>query len=185
MVSVNELARWLNIETPTPSQRLVLRDLEKHTVAFVQEQTGRYFGLEVEFTEIIAGRGTPFLWLNEPATTITSVEERWRPGEAWTALTDYEQRESQLIREDGLVWQYEYEYRVIYDFGYAAGQEPGDIRQLVLDLVKLKWDQRIRAGDVETEQVGPMRITYASDDGTASIPWVRETFDAWRHVPVT
>lgn len=184
MIELLELRDWL--EAPSSHDALVVA-LESRAVDFVERTIGRFFGATgTEHIEVFQGQGTNLLWLNDPPDSVTSVEERQAIGDSWTAITEgdddgYEVRGVRLLRKSGYTWQLGWEYQVTYDFGYAAGSEPGEIRQLVLDLVKLKYDERVTNLAVSQESVGPER--YARDAFTGdlmSIPWVRETVESWR-----
>jgi hypothetical protein len=184
VIGLGELKDWLNVTSGTDDALLVL--LEKRAVEFVQEVTGRHFGLATAFTEILAGTGDDTLWLNELPASLTSVEERTGVGDTWTALTEgdddgWELDAPRLWRKKNFTWRLGRQYRVIYTFGYAANAEPGEVRQLVLDLTKLKYDERCSNLAIASEQIGDER--YARNAFTSdlkNIPWVGETLDAWR-----
>lgn len=181
MIEIDDLRYALNTGDLTAEETIFLTDLEKRAVAFVERTTGRHFGATQTFTEILDGKGNDTLWLNEAPGSITTVEERARAGDAWSVITDFELRGARVIRTDGKVWTSSYEYRVTYDFGYAAGSEPGEIRQLVIDLVKLKYDERCTNIALSSEALADERYTRdAFTSKLESIPWVRETLDAWR-----
>ena len=185
MIAPDDLVDWLGLGVPSTSDLAMVTDLENRAVAFVEQFTDRHFGPTQTFVEIIDAEGKAALWLKEEPGSITQVRERAQPGDTWTAVVagDFELRDARLIRTGGSVWTAGNEVEVTYDFGYESGQEPGGIRQLVIDLVKLKWDLRTVEQGVESERVGPHAVTYARGEFTADIkqiPWVRETLDAWR-----
>lgn len=138
-----------------------VEDLERAAVAFVETQTGRYFGPPELVEEFIRGNGSRNLWLRDHVTTVegesgsgdddalVTVGEWDYPGGTGTDLVqdvDFVLRqlakESLLVRMANGAWTDGYEYAVTYWRGYQAGEEPADIRQLVLDLIRGRWAQR-------------------------------------------
>lgn len=186
MILLHELKDYIKVSEGSDDALLVL--LEDRAVEFVEDLTGRYFGPPIAHTEYIDGNGTGTIWLAESPSSITSVRERYGAGDAWTAIVEgaddgFELRGSRLLRKDG-TWAYGYEYEVVYTFGYTAdaSAEPGPIRQLVMDLVKLKYDERCSNLAVQSERLGAeqyVRNAFTAD--LHSIPWVRETVAAFRH----
>lgn len=181
MISIPDLTSYLDLDSQSAADDVALRDLERRAVAIVEQETGRHFGPNETFVEILVGHGTQELYLNEIPAAITTLEERAQVGDSWTAITDFELRGSRLIRTAGNAFTAGYEYRATYDFGYAAGEEPGAIRQLVMKLVKREWDVRSRPAGVQSEQVGPEKVTYADSSPDPDLEGlVRETVAAWR-----
>ena len=185
IVSYQDLRDWLGLGSDVDVA--LITELEVRAVAFIEGETGRFFGATgTTHTEYLAGTGAVALYLKETADTLTSVEERQQPGDTWTAIASadadgWEQRGHRLLRKGGSVWVKGYEYRVIYDFGYTAGSEPQTIKQLVRDLVKLKYDERLLNVAVTSEAVGPERYTraeFAAD--VANLAWVKAILDRFR-----
>lgn len=182
LITLAETKTWIGV--PGAADDALLTALIVRVTEFLQVQTGRYFGDPIEHTEYLDGAGSGVLWLNEPAVTMTSVEERSAVGDAWTAIPTgdvdgWEQRGRMLIRKGGMRWSSGTEYRVIYDFGYATG--PEDIRQLALDLVKLKYGEREYYTGLESYQIGDTRWTRAlGDEALSGVPFVAETLAHWR-----
>ena len=178
MIAFGELNDWLR-GTAADAALIIL--LEKRAVEFVQNVTNRHFGASQAFTEILPGTGDNTLWLNELPSALTSVEDRMGVGDSWVAIATGDSDGWELLtprvrRNRGFVWRFDREYRVIYSFGYAANAEPEMIRQLVLDLTKLKYDERCSNLAIASERLGDE--AYARDAFTAdirNIPWVRET----------
>lgn len=163
-----------------PDRDTVLPKFEAAAVDFVQRETGRYFGASSSFTEYLEGEDDRELWLNEPADSITSVHERCDIGDTWEEILEgdsdgWELRDARLLRKGGCVWQRGYEYRVIYSFGYAAGSEPAEIRQLVTDLVALRWRQRGIEGHT-SGKLGDYGFTVSDLE---AIPGAAEILERW------
>lgn len=190
MIDLPDLLEWLGSPTGVDS---LLVALEARAVDIVERETERHFGTSETFTEILQGTGRTTLWLNEAPSAVTSVEYRTYVGEDWTTITasaddGYELQDptsdsggARLLRKGGFLWTRGYDFRVIYDFGYAAGSEPPEIRQAVIDLVTAKYRQRERQG-LKSETIG--EYSYTTDSmGTgdiASVPGLKRALSRWR-----
>lgn len=190
MIQINELIHYLGAEDGDDD---VILELERNAVAFVETQTGRYFGPLVEATEEIDGSGTGKLWLSEipadnpdddydgPLVLVSGapIGSDALAVESFALRT--KGRDSVLVRTDGETWLSGYEYVVNYWKGYAAGEEPGDIRQLVLDLVSAKW-QGMDDVLLKSETVGGYSYTRFDASDLAGIVGGQATIDAWRRL---
>lgn len=193
MIEIDDLRHYMGAGSLTAEQVIVLQDLEKRAVSFVEVHTGRHFGPVETFTTYHDGTGNRRLWLDESPDSITTVRERRLSDETWDAVLSgdddgWELRGRQLLRKNGHVWSYGYEHEVVYDFGYAPGTEPGAIRQLVMDLVKLKWDSRDLPTGLVSQTEGMQSVTYERSvrmrESLMSIPWVGETIAEFSRVKV-
>lgn len=187
MILLSELKQHLGSgELATvPDADAVLVGLEEHAVDFLERETGRHFGPSQTHIEHLDGSGGRELFLNEAPGAITSVEYRCEIGDDWTALASsssdgWELRDRRLLRKGGYVWARDEEYRVTYDFGYAEGEEPPEIRGLVIDLVAHRWRQRGIEGH-SSGGLGDYRFSAADLDG---VHLGNERLDRWRWVVV-
>ena len=192
MITIPLLQQWLG-QPDEDGLTDLLTTLEERAVDIVLEETERRFGVAASLTEYIIGDGNRTLRLNENPTAITSVAERLHVGDAWTTITEgdsdgFELRapktssptgKAKLLRKDGIVWRYGFEYRVIYSFGYVAGSEPGAIRQAVFDLVSLKYHGRGREG-LQAFRAGDVSWTQFSADDILAVPGLKRTLARWR-----
>lgn len=194
MIDLADLKAWLG-DPQGENVDALLTALEARAVDLVENETERYFGTSTTHTEILKGDATRRLWLNEAPSSLTSIEERYRPGYTWTAITEgdsdgWELRQpksssgvASVHRKNGHVWLWEYEYRVVYEFGYAAGNEPPEIRQAVLDLVALAYRGRGKEG-LRSENIGDYSYTaLRRADGSAGafgVPGLTRTLSRWR-----
>lgn len=190
MIELSSLKEWLGGPSGVDQ---ILTELEARAVDLVEHEAERHFGASETFTEILAGTGQRTLWLNEAPTAITSVEYRFYPGDSWTEIASgnddgFELRApssgagvARLIRKGGYLWARDYEYRVIYDFGYEPGSEPPEIRQAVLDLVTMKYNERTTSG-MQSETIGDYSYNVAQTEaGGAAIPdFVTRAVSRWR-----
>ena len=187
LIALDETKTFLGV-TGSADDTL-LNGIITRVIDFIEVQTGRYFDEDASHTEYFDGNATDTLYLNEPATSITSVHYRNYPGDTWTEITagaddGFELRDRMLIRKGYYSWQVGVEYRVIYAFGYATG--PEDVRQLAMDLVKMKYGEAkidANAGALQSYRIGDTAWTRAlgiSNDSLMSIPWVAETISYWR-----
>lgn len=171
MIDLADLKRAIRLEQDNVYEDDYLSTLEVNAVAWLEAQTGRYFGAaDAAHVEWVYGTGTRSLWLADTPSAVNSVAERSDPGVTSTAITNYQQRGRELVREDGDLWMAGYEYEVDYDRGYAAGAEPADVRQAVIGLVvewfenRLPSEQALRA-EVSDSQVWQTVHAYRQ-------PWV-------------
>lgn len=197
MIKLAELRRMLGGDAAVPlSENANLVALEKAAVEFVQTQTRRYFGPVRDAEEVIKGTGLGHLWLRyvpvgEPdfdySGTILSVDERVYSGNDPIAVEDFEIRnlegEVQLVRAGGTPWTDGYEYTVTYRQGYAPGEEPADIRQLVKDLVAYRWAQIGREG-MKSETLGGYSYTAFDIEELGGIIGGTDTIKAYRRLVI-
>ena len=190
MISVADLKVWLGIDSGTTTYDDLLGDLEERAVAMLQRATNRYFGAVASTTEYLVGRGTASLWLAEvPAAIPATVTERYAPGSDEATITAADDdgyvlrssdRDARLVRKDGLVWSDGYEYEATYDRGYAAGSEPGDVRQAMIDIVTRAFKRRGSEG-LKSESIGGYAYTLADDAGELEVsPFTASVIQTWR-----
>ena len=204
MIDLPDLAAWLNADAGTYGS--ILLDLETRAVAWVERQTGRYFGPPVEQTDVIIGNGTDRLWLPEPPTVEnvaqyaypTTVIERQYLGATEETITDTDDdgfavrtggNEGWLQRKAQTAWRCGWEYEIEYYRGYEAGEEPGDIRQLVIELCKLKWGEKGINPAVKSETIGGYSYTLfnavgSEDFGIGLSATGLATLRSWRRLPL-
>lgn len=127
----------------------VLVSLRASMQTFFETQTGRYFGDEVTFTEVLDGEGNRKIWLRNPPKDdlLTTLSHRLEVGDAWTdyLVTDYAVRGRRLYRAGGLIWPVGLQnLRAIYDSGFATATAiPSDVRQAVRELIETNWRNRV------------------------------------------
>lgn len=170
----------------------LLEDMIARALAFVERQTGRYFGAPAETTEYLQGYGSRWLRLNDAVVEpdsdaeLDEVQERCIPGGDVTllGLTDFEVRPSGttsvLVRLGGPAWRIGYEYQVTYTRGFEVGDGPADIEQLLIDLVALKLGMRGHEG-MRSETIGGYSYTRFGDGDLDAIDGAWDTIKAWRH----
>ena len=190
MISVEKLqAAVPGAATADPT---LLADMIARAVAFVEQQTGRYFGTPEQVTEYLQGYGSRWLRLNDEAQVFDSddevdaVEERCVPGGDVTllGLTDFAVRPSSttsvLVRLGGPGWRINYEYAVTYTRGFVVDEGPADIEQLLIDLIALRLGLRGREG-LRSESIGGYSYTRFGEGDLDSIDGAWPTIRAWRH----
>lgn len=164
MIAIDDLLSWLG-NPGEPNVLTVLEALEGMAVDIVQRETGRYFGPVVEHVELLSGVGTARLRLRERPDEVALVEHRMRPGDAWADVDGFELYTlpratvgSELVRTGHQRWLLGHEYQATYNFGYAEGEEPGEIRAAVMDVVDLLYHDRTRKG-LRSESIGDYSYT--------------------------
>lgn len=187
MISLVDLKSWLGV-TGTADDMLLV-DLEKRAVVWIERQTDRYFGPPAATTETISGRGTGTVYLKElpAASPAPVVDLDLGSGYTVVPLADYTLDQGAVYHDT--YWPFgRRNIRVTYTRGYAPGTEPGDIKQLVLDVVALLYRRAKRKADgLQSETIGDYSYTLGADKGEdplMSIPTAEATLDAWRRVHV-
>lgn len=144
MIEVPVLKMMLRVSPESTAEDDLIAQLEAIAVERAQRETGYYAGPVVSTGSMYAqGFGTSTLWLPEPISTGTpTVQERAYTGGSATAVTDFVVRNGHLVRTNGALWRSGYEYEVIGTRGYAAGEEPAEIRKYVMDLVSFWFEHR-------------------------------------------
>ncbi len=190
MIAIATLKTWLG-NPDEEGVTALLTTLETMAVQLVEDETGRFFGSVEARTEYITGDGTRDLYLNENATAITSVGQRRQIGDSYVTITEgnsdgfeiraprAESGRARLLRKGSLGWYDGYEYRVVYNFGYATNSEPLRIRQAVLDLVALKYNSRGREG---LKSFGAGGTAWSQFDAldVLQVPGLSRTLKLWR-----
>lgn len=200
MIPINELLHYLGAEDGDDD---VVLELERNAVAYVENQTGRYFGPPQETEEFIGGSAGRRIWLNEapiePAVNPDypdiipplAIVSEGTLGEDPASIEDFSVRVTgaigtpgrggHLIRTGGASWDADYEYTVVYTRGYPAGEEPPAIRQLVLDLVSSRW-QRMGKETLKSEESLGYSYSRFDGDDLAGIVGADSTINAWRRL---
>jgi hypothetical protein len=180
MISAAEIAA--HIEGATVDDHSLLEELRDAALAFLARSTARYFGPVAETTEWagIAGRS---LWLAEAPTGTVTIT---RNGDVLEAGA-YEVRGREIVRTDGTWWGHWGEHRMEYERGYTEETLPPDIRQAVIDLIAIRWQEKGREG-LQSETIGGYSYTKAGGGGGAG-GWtvsdmVARTIANWRRVRI-
>lgn len=165
MISLAELKEALKLGADT-SEDGYLGRCEQAAVRYVEAVTGRYFGVPTARTEYFQTYGQPTIWLSETPTGAVTVTA---DGVAVDAA-DFSVRGRVLKHDSGWGHASGVEIAVTYTAGYAAGQEPADIRLAVIQLVGHWMENR--------EGVVVGTITKEMEFG------VRDLLSPWRKVAV-
>jgi hypothetical protein len=171
MISVADLRTALKLEPledayAEEEEVAYLEDLEAAAVAFVERYTGRYYGPEVDDEElVVGGTASGVLYLPERMSTVTAVAGRSYLGGTETEIGEDDDdgwmlkvgpgatHGFQLMRRGGSWWDGSLEYVVTGTIGYAAGDEPPDIRKAVIKIVGRWNEQRVQLGDAPSAEI--------------------------------
>ena len=194
MIALADLKVELDIEASDTTFDAYLTALEPRAVAYVEMRTHRYFGEPEAVTEYVFGLGGPRLDMRwNLYTSPTTVAERLYPGDATgTVITGSATdgfvvrtgpREAWLMRKGGSVWLRDYEYQVDHERGYDAGTEPGEIRQLVIDLIAARFAARDGgASGIQSETIGGYSYRmgdFTNGDLAALGPMASGVIETW------
>lgn len=159
--SLASVKAWAGIEDAT--EDAILQALLTRTIAFIERTLDWYFGPPRAAVEILNGSGLRSLWLRQyiVGSTLT-VRERGGVGDAWETVpaADYEFETGGRILVNVANWTKGVRnYRVSYTEGFAT--MPGDVEQLVLDLVASRWNNRESDPGLRSETIGDYSYTRA------------------------
>jgi hypothetical protein len=164
VIHILELREHLRVEHTEDDP--YIEALEAGAVRAIEQWTDRHFGPVVEFEDIFSGGGPHHLtyYLREAPTDAPSppsvvVDLRTNTVYEEVDSDDYELEGRALHNLSG-GWQRGFRnYRVTYDAGYAAGQEPADIRHAVKLLVAHWYERRLPVPEtVVSQQQLPLSI---------------------------
>lgn len=186
MWEVEDLRRRVGLGADDDSDDATLLEIEAAAVAHFQRETNRYFGPVTTLVDAFSpGGALPRLRLSAPVTSITKIEVRGLSWSAWTepwAAGAYEFSGDLLELVDGSVFpRGRQNVRVTFQGGYAAGQEPPDVREAVVTIVNKSWRSRVTALEGEDSLAANAGVTVA-----LAVPKVaRDIIDTWRRRPGT
>jgi hypothetical protein len=140
----------------------ILTDLEVRAVALVERATGRFWGASEAHTYTLEGTADYSIYVPEDLTAVTSVSVRDAATEEWTALAtdDWERYGREFLRADGEMWPSgRATVKIVATRGYGTGAEPGEVRQLVLDLVNWQYraGRKLALDDVGSPDIGRVK----------------------------
>jgi hypothetical protein len=125
------------------------------------------------------GNGGLRLWLRDPPTSFTSIEERDEPDlKTWTVIdaADYEQDGRELVRiagntgiTQGTFWPWGFKnLRISYTAGYDDTTFPADLMQLVKQMVALTWEKH-RSTGLKAEKIGDYKVEFSEFETAADM----------------
>jgi hypothetical protein len=148
MIALRDLKLHLKVDPDQTSDDTLIVEMEQAAVAYLQHQTGCYFGPVGEVTEVLSANGWASIWLGAIPLVGDdyqpfALERRSYPAGAWDAVdtADYEV-------DGGRLYPLTYwtpgrrTLRATYWAGYAEGAEPPDVQQAVRELVAKMYDHR-------------------------------------------
>ena len=163
MYDLNGVKAWLAITVETwdgEIQALMNRALDA-----VQRELDWYFGESREVTETLDGTGNRVLWLRQPPLGGVVVSDRTGVGDAWAVVdtADYEGDTRGLFHVANWTAGVR-NYQIVYAEGFAV--MPGDIEQLLYDLVNAKWRGRTTNPAMKAEKIGDYSYTRGDLEGS-------------------
>jgi len=174
MLDLDSVKAWLRKTTDDRDD--VLEALIARALDAVQRALDWYFGEPRDAEEILNGNGRTTLFLRQPPIDDdVTVYYRTAIGYAWTEVDadDFEVDGRKVVCA-GAWWPGVRNYRFVYQEGFE--EIPGDVEQLVLDLVKRKWNEPTQS-NVVSESLG--RYSYSLGDVTAAASWT-DVMNHWK-----
>lgn len=155
MIILSALKEYLKVDEDETADDLLILEIEQAAIAYLQNETGRYWGPIVELTETLSGNGWAPVWLQaDPITQDDAdypndypplaLELRSFPNGTWSTLeqgTGYEV-------DGGRLYPLTYwtpgrrTLRAVYWAGFEDGEAPADIQQAVRELCVRMYDHR-------------------------------------------
>jgi len=174
MYNLAGVKAWLGITVATWDTELTA--LMARALDAVQHELDWYFGTSRPAEEVLNGTGLRALWLRQPPLngvvvyTRTGVDQSWTvvPAANYESDADYLTPSTSMGRSLFNVGNWERggrNYRVVYSEGFAT--MPGDIEQLLLDLVKGKWGALGTIPGMKSEKIGDYSYTRGDMEETA------------------
>jgi len=152
----------------------VLEGLTERAIYAVQHELDWYFCAPRSTEEILDGTGNRALWLRQPPVDLVVVSSRTTVGGTWAVVpaTEYELGGGGLMVGRGLFGVGNWtrgvrNYRVAYEEGFTV--MPGDIEQLLIDLITTAWKNRSTNLGMKSETIGD--YSYTRGDLEASRFW--------------
>jgi hypothetical protein len=143
-------------DAATVLDALILRTLDA-----IEKELDWYFGEPRAAVEILNGSGSRLLWLRQYIVGSTvSVQYRGGVGDAWETVDadDYEFDTGGRLLANVANWiKGVRNYRVSYTEGFAT--MPGDVEQLLLNLVVSRWNNRENDAALRSETIGDYSYT--------------------------
>lgn len=158
MLPLDDVKQWLKITGDTHDAQI--QTLIDRAVAIIERETLWYFRESRPAINVLDGSGTDVMFLRQPALAAVVVETRGGPTDTWVVVptTDYEVNGRELLV--GALWKKgRKNFRATYDEGFD--DPPGDVCQLILDLVAMKWQGREENLAFKSERIGDYAYTRA------------------------
>jgi hypothetical protein len=139
-----------------------IQSLIDRAQAIIERETHWYFGEPRAADQHMDGTGTDTLVLRQAPVDVDDlvVYHRSGPTAVWTVLaaTEYE-ASGRLLLVAGKWARGRRNFRATYQDGFT--EPPGDVAQLLLELVSAKWKRRGEGEDMQSETIGDYSYTRA------------------------
>lgn len=179
MIGLGLLRDYLRLTDLQHDDDELIQELERNAVTIVESATGYRFPAEGDVVEYVKGTGTADLYLAlTPTAEPSQVLERTDVGDTGTAITAAQSdgwvvRGTKLVRKAGF-WTLGAEYQVTYPGGFEPENEPGDVRQAVMQITGILYRGRGKDG-FKSETVGGSSSSYAYDKVEDAIKAITDT----------
>lgn len=150
MISLADLKLHLKVDADQTDDDTLIVEMEQAAVAYLQNETGRYFGPAAEIVEVLSANGWASIWLQAAPITDDEdyypfvLEQRATPSGDWEVIesTDYEVDGYRLYPLKYWTPGRRTLRATYYAAGYDEGAEPADIQQAVRELVTKMYKHR-------------------------------------------
>ncbi len=180
MELLGDVKQWLSITVDKDDAQLTT--LIERAVAMVERETLWYFREARPAIDVLDGSGDDILFIRQPsADDPPSVVVEVRTGiNAWDTVpaADYELDDRRLFRS-GVWTRGRRNYRATYNEGFL--EIPGDVCQLILELVAMKWGGKSENTGFKSEKIGD--YSYVRADLNMLDQW-RIVENNWRRLRI-
>lgn len=150
MIPLRDLKLHLKVDPDVTTDDTLIVEMEQAAVAFMQNETGKYFGQSGEIVEILSANGWASIWL-QAAPMIDDdyypfvLEQRATPSGEWEVIadSDYEVDGYRLYPLTYWTPGRRTLRATYYSDAYAEGAEPPDVQQAVRELVTRMYKHRL------------------------------------------
>jgi hypothetical protein len=151
VIPLQDLKLHLKVDADVTADDTLIVAMEEAAVAYLQNETGRYFGESGEITEILSANGWASIWLQAAPITDDEdyfpflLERRSTPSGDWEVVdsTDYEVDGYRLYPLSYWTPARRTLRATYYSSAYAEGAEPPDVQQAVRELVTRMYKYRL------------------------------------------
>lgn len=184
LIDLDTVKDWLGIAETVTKHDELLQGLIDRGGEIIERELRWYFGAPRDAVEVLDGTGTSKLFLRQYPVDESAVVVETRSGvsDDWTAVDgdDFE------VDGRGLHHRTKWlrgrrNHRATYQEGFD--DVPGDIRQLLLDLVSIGWRRRGKEG-LSGERIGDYSYTLLPGTGgdIESLPRWKAVVSRWKRL---
>jgi hypothetical protein len=158
MVPLDTVKQWLKITTDEFDDQL--QDLIDRAQAIIEREVHWYFGTSRDAEEILDGNGTSSMYLRQPPLGDVVISTRSGATDEWTVvLSNTYEVDGRGLHVSSRWARGKRNFKAVYQEGFT--EPPGDVAQLLMEMVSSKWKNRGERTDMQSESIGDYSYTRA------------------------